>query len=122
MDITLERILSLIPTKDNGKFVHGAVKEFAVGLGLKSGNIISDWIAGRSTSYTSYLYQISARYNVSVEWLKGETDQKEKPLTGNDEGLSEVKRNLIDKIRQMDDATIEALNQIADQVLALRGK
>ncbi len=79
MDITLERILSLIPRKPDGKFVHGAVKDFATGLGLKSGNIISDWIAGRSASYNGYLYQISERCNVSVEWLKGESEQKEKP-------------------------------------------
>ena len=29
MDITLERILSLIPKKPDGSYVHGAKKEFA---------------------------------------------------------------------------------------------
>lgn len=76
LDKTLERIISLIPKKENGDFKHGALKEFANSIGLKSGNLISDWIAGRSVSYNSYIYEIAAKYNVSVEWLKGETDEK----------------------------------------------
>lgn len=79
MDITLERILSLIPRKSDGKFVHGAKKAFAVSIGLKGGESITMWENGGSTSYTNYLYEISDKYNVSVEWLKGETDEKEKP-------------------------------------------
>ena len=74
MDITLERILSLIPKKENGDFQHGSQKAFANSIGLKSGNLIADWIKGRSESYTNYLYEISAKYNVSLEWLRGETD------------------------------------------------
>lgn len=73
MDITLERILSLIPKKPDGKFVHGAKKDFADSLGLPS-NIVAEWISGRNKSYPNYLYEIAAKYDVSVEWLKGETD------------------------------------------------
>ena len=80
MDITLERILSLIPKKEDGKFKHGALSAFARTLGFKDGHIVSDWIAGNSTSYLNYLYQISVLYNVSVEWLKGETDIKNPDL------------------------------------------
>ena len=88
MDITLERILSLIPRKENGKFVHGEVKAFADRIGLRHPQIVSDWIGDRNKSYTKYLYQISDKYNVSVEWLKGETDIKEKPVpTNGDEFL-----------------------------------
>lgn len=86
MDIVLERILSLIPKKPDGSFVHGARKEFAQSIGLRSGNVIADWISGRSESYAGYLYQISSVYNVSIEWLKGETDEKTKkaaPADGN---------------------------------------
>ncbi len=79
LDKTLERIISLIPKKENGDFKYGALKEFANSIGLKSGNLLSDWIAGRSVSYNSYVYEIAAKYNVSVEWLKGETDD---PSTG----------------------------------------
>ncbi len=82
MDITLERILSLIPQKEDGSFVHGTQKKFAESIGLKSGNLISDWINGRSKSYDSYIYEIADKYNVSAEWLQGYTDVKEKPTAG----------------------------------------
>lgn len=94
LDIVLKRILSLIPQKPNGKFVHGAVKEFANGLGLKTGNIVSDWIAGRSKSYESYIYQIASKYNVSVKWLRGETDER-KPIFVFENGLSAEAKELI---------------------------
>lgn len=71
--------MSLIPRKPDGSFVHGEKKKFAESIGLKSGNLIADWLAGKSQSYTNYLYEISDKYNVSVEWLKGETGEKEKP-------------------------------------------
>lgn len=74
MDVTLERILSLLPHKPDGKLAHGAGKELGLALGYKSGNIVSEWISGRKKSYREYLYEIAAKYNVSVEWLKGETD------------------------------------------------
>ena len=76
MDIILERILSLIPKKPDGTYIHGAKKDFAQSLGLENGNLVSDWEKGRTSSYTNYLYEIAAKYNVSVEWLKGETDEK----------------------------------------------
>lgn len=90
MDIVLERILSLIPKKENGDFKHGALAGFARSIGFKDGHIISDWIAGNSESYKNYIYQISAIHNVSVEWLKGESEQKEKPATETGSGHSEI--------------------------------
>ena len=69
-----ERVLSLIPRKPDGKYVHGAKADFARMLGFKSGAIVSDWESGKSDSYKNYLFQISALKGVSVEWLKGETD------------------------------------------------
>lgn len=112
LDKTLERILSLIPHKPDGKFVHGAVKKFATELGLKSGNIVSDWISGRSKSYEGYLYQIAALHNVSVEWLRGETDdptppeQKESPPHS---GEPPKYRQLTPENRAMIDDLIEKL-------------
>ena len=95
MDIVLERILSLIPKKENGDFKHGALKEFANTVGLKSGNLISDWMNGRSKSYKNYIYVIAEKYNVSIAWLTGENDIKEKaaPITGSD--LSEKECELL---------------------------
>lgn len=79
MDIVLRRVLSLIPQKEDGGFVHGAKKAFAQSLGYKGGEIISDWIAGRSDTYLSKIYEISEKYGVSAEWLLGKTDEKQKP-------------------------------------------
>ena len=92
MDITLERIISLLPRKPDGKLVHGARTEFAKSIGAAS-NIFAEWVAGRNKSYNNYLYQIADKYNVSVEWLKGESDIKEKavPAIGDDFTESDIK-------------------------------
>lgn len=121
MDIILERILSLIPKKENGDFKHGALAGFARSIGFKDGHIISDWIAGNSESYKNYLYQIAAIHNVSVEWLKGETDNKKSPAS-EDAELSLAKIQLIEKIKKMDDSLIDILNNLADEVLSAQGK
>lgn len=76
MDIALERILSLLPHKPDGKIVQGAKKQFLEKVGISSPALLSDWIAGRSTTYTSYVYQIASKYNVNPDWLLGKTDEK----------------------------------------------
>lgn len=90
MDITLERILSLIPKKPDGKYVHGAKKQFADALGL-SHNLVTMWEKGQSQSYRGYIYEIAAKYNVSAEWLKGETDEKSPQPLSVDLGHGEIK-------------------------------
>lgn len=77
MEKTLERILSLIPRKENGSYVHGGKAAFAKSIGYDSGDIVSMWEKGTSTSYTKKLHEIAAKYNVSVEWLRGETDEQQ---------------------------------------------
>lgn len=74
MDITLQRILSLIPKGQDGKYVHGAKAEFARSLGFDGGDIVSMWIKGTSKSYRNYLFDIAAMYKVSVDWLRGLSD------------------------------------------------
>ena len=101
MDIVLERILSLIPKKPDGKFVHGAKKEFADSLGMAH-NLVTMWEKGQSSSYKNYLYEIADKYNVSVEWLKGESDQKEK-APGNAEGLSDEDIRIVEWYRSLTD-------------------
>ena len=76
MEKTLERILSLIPHKEDGSIVHGGKAAFAKSIGYDSGDIVSMWEKGTSTSYTKKLHEIAAKYNVSVEWLRGETDEQ----------------------------------------------
>lgn len=79
MDIVLERILSLIPKKPDGKYVHGAKREFARSIGYDGGDIVSMWINGSSKSYMGKLHEIAAVHHVSVEWLQGKTDEKSPP-------------------------------------------
>lgn len=96
MDKTLERILSLIPKKPDGKFVHGAKKEFCDNIGLPA-NITSEWQRGKCKSYEHYLYKIADVYGVSVEWLKGETDDpspKNLPLKNESAELVEYLQEL----------------------------
>ena len=111
MDIMLARILSLIPKKPDGKFVHGALKEFANKLNLKSGNVVSDWMNGRSTSYTLYVYQIADIYNVSVEWLKGETDDPgiKKAPDPKIEGMGAGRQALLAAVDDLTDEQCEKL-------------
>lgn len=111
MDIVLERILSLIPKKENGDFKHGALKEFANSVGLKSGNLISDWTSGRSNSYKNYVYVIAEKYNVPIAWLTGESDIKEKATAVSGDDLSVVKKAMIDWVVNAPDSEIEALYQ-----------
>lgn len=106
MDITLERILSLIPTKPDGKFKHGALKDFATKLGFKDGHVISDWKSENNFSYKNYIYQISDIYNVSVAWLKGETDIKEKSPASEDTELNEKQLLCLELIGKLNDQNI----------------
>ena len=89
MDITLERILSLIPKNENGKFKHGSKAEFARNIGYDSGDVVSMWQNGSSISYKKKLHEISLKYGVSVEWLKGETDEKNPPVPEDERKLNE---------------------------------
>lgn len=108
MDITLERILSLIPKKQNGDFVHGEKKKFAVSIGFKSGEIVSMWINSTSKSYAGKLHEISAKYHVSVEWLKGETDEKNPDLQ-KEAGTNEKDKRLIDWFHSLPPETRKAI-------------
>ena len=101
MDIVLTRILSLIPKKPNGEYMHGAKKEFALSIGYDNGQIVSMWENGASKSYLKKIHEIAAVYNVDPDWLLGKTDKKEKPTIVSDDGLSESQRLLISQLRSM---------------------
>lgn len=77
MDVTLDRILSLLPRNEDGKIRHGAKAELARSLGFSDGAIVSMWEKGTSKSYTGYLYEIASMYGVSMAWLRGETDERQ---------------------------------------------
>lgn len=111
MDIVLERILSLIPKGKNGKYAHGAKVKFAKSIGYNDGSIVSMWENGASVSYTKKLHQIADIYHVSVEWLKGETDDPSiKKAPGiNAEGVSAARKALLDAVDGLTDEQCEKL-------------
>lgn len=117
MDIMLERILSLIPRKENGDFQHGALKAFANSIGLKSGNLVSDWLKGRSESYKNYIYEVSAKYGVSVAWLKGETDEKNPPVPEDERKLNE---ELISRLVSLTPEEMQKVDAFVQGLLANR--
>lgn len=72
MDIILERTIALLV--ESGK----SQKELAEYLDI-SKNVFTDWKSGRLKSYKRYVHGIADYFGVSVEYLKGETDIKNKP-------------------------------------------
>lgn len=118
MDIIGERVFSLIPKKPDGKYKHGAKADFARSLGFKSGAIVSDWESGKSDSYKNYLYQISALYNVSVEWLQGKTEDKSIKETP-DPKIEGVDDKIAQFIRS---ASVEELTEISRYIEYLKSK
>lgn len=122
MDITLERMLTLIPKKENGDFKHGALSQFARSIGFKDGHIVSDWIAGNSESYKNYIYQVSALYHVSVEWLQGKTEDKSIKETPDPkiEGVNPTVQELFDFIDTATDAELNELLRYAQFLMSKR--
>lgn len=51
------------------------------------------WKAGSNNSYIKHLPKIAELLHVSVDYLLGNTDMKNKPATDNDNGLSESRHN-----------------------------
>ena len=87
MDITLERIVLEMKEQRKKQF------ELTNYLGI-SHNSFGNWKAGLNKSYLKYLHAIADFLGVSVEYLKGETDIKNSPLS-NENGLSESQREII---------------------------
>lgn len=124
MDKMLERMLSLIPRKPDGKYVHGAKKAFCESIGAPS-NIVSEWEAGKTKSYRSYLYNVSAVYNVSVEWLRGETDDPEikKDPPQAEEGLSDMQLKAMRFVQSLSDDDLRRFIKMGEAAFGeLEGK
>lgn len=94
--------------------MHGAKKQFADSLGL-SHNLVTMWEKGQSQSYKGYLYEISAKYNVSVEWLKGETDEKSPAPLSVDLGDGEIKT---DSKKENEEQLIQLFRLLPDDLKA----
>lgn len=69
-------------------------KDLAEHLALNQ-QIVTDWKNGKSKSYTKYLYQIADFLGTTPEFLKGETDIKEKTPTVTDERITPSEYRLV---------------------------
>jgi hypothetical protein len=98
MDITLERILQEMQIK--------AIKktELTDLLGFSSSAVFGHWLSGRNASYLKYIHAIADYLDVSVEYLRGETDIKKPPIT-KDERIDE----LYEMAKDLTDAELVAL-------------
>lgn len=108
MDITLERILSLIPTNEKGRFERNAAAEFAGKIGVAP-NLPAEWKSGRNKSYKNKVGAIAEAYNVSAEWLLGQTDQKEKPVPNDGNEFINKYARLTPEQQKIIDAMIEQM-------------
>ena len=122
MDITLERILSLLPKTDQGTYVRGAKAEFARSLGYDSGDIVSMWIKGTSRSYYGKLHEIAAKYGVPIEWLQGKVNDTEDPAPADSQsGITGKEWELVRLFRELpEDLQEDTLAQLRG-VLERRG-
>jgi len=120
MDIMLERMLSLIPKKPDGKYVHGSKKDFCEKIGAPV-NIISEWEAGKTKSYRNYVYAVAHVYNVSAEWLKGETDDpgiKKEPAAPSGDELLDAE--LIHRLCTLTPEELQIVDAFVQGLLAKR--
>lgn len=87
MDITIIRIFEEMQLQNRQQ------TELGEHLGVTA-NIVTDWKSGRLKSYKKYLHGIADFLGVSVEYLRGETNQKRKNLINNDEELTDLLEEL----------------------------
>lgn len=79
-------------------------------IGISKG-ILTDLKMGRQSGISATNAQkIASYFGVSVGYLLGEEDKKEKPI--NDDGLSKKKREFMQRVEQMSDDQIDRLEQI----------
>ena len=93
-------------------------QQLATALGIAK-STVSMYENGQREPDFETLESISDYFNVDMRTFFPNDKQ---PLSISAEGLSDSKRDLIEKIMAMDDETVAALNRIADQVLSLRDK
>lgn len=85
MEITLTRIMEELKWQKKMQY------ELTDYLGINYSSFAA-WKAGRNKSYLKYLHAIADFLDVSVEYLKGETDEKKKPSADKGEELTNEKR------------------------------
>jgi transcriptional regulator with XRE-family HTH domain len=111
MDGILEKIIKEMTAQGKKQY------ELTDFLGLNH-NTFGNWKSGLNQSYLKYLHAIADFLGVSVEYLKGETDIKEKPLSENEERLKELYNLTAD----LTDSDIDVLKAFVAGLKANRNK
>lgn len=83
MEEILEKIINEMTAQGKKQY------ELTDFLGLNH-NTFGNWKSGLNRSYLKYLHAIADFLGVSVEYLRGETDKKEKPLSEDEKRLNEA--------------------------------
>ena len=114
MDIVLERIIKELKRQEKKKI------DLTNYLGLVS-SAFGNWVSGRNKSYTRYIHGIADFLGVSVEYLRGETDQKEKPPVRMDEGqdanvIRIAGRDGSYQERRLTDEQLDIIRRMVDQM------
>ena len=117
MDITLERIIEEMRIQEKKQF------ELTDFLGINK-NSFGNWKSGLNKSYRKYVYQISEYLDVSVEYLKGETDEK-KPASKNtasgDDMFTDTDRKIFEALATMSQSDKEWFLAMIESIKARRG-
>ncbi len=104
MGTLYEKIISLCDEKG----IKGG--KMCTDIGMSKG-ILTDLKMGRQSGIsTANAQKIASYFGVSVGYLLGEEEKKEKPIK--DDGLSEKKKEFIRKIEGMSETQVERLEQI----------
>jgi transcriptional regulator with XRE-family HTH domain len=112
MDIYKERILPLFQSSG----ISDAELERKIGIKPKK---INDWNAGRTKSYEKYIPQIAAFFNVSTDYLLGNTDdpQPAGQPPSEDIKLSPQEQRLIEMYRELNDEGQDVVTSFLDTML-----
>ena len=107
MDVVLERILNL--KKDKGI----TDTQFQKDIGIYS-TALAEWKNGKTTSYLKKLPKIAEYFNVPVDYLLGNTDQKEKPTGVQADELSEYDARVLAWFHSLPPEKMKAILEIGD--------
>ena len=100
MDITIARII------EEMKYQNKKHADLASYIGVTP-NVITDWKSGRIKSYKKYIHGIAEFLNVSVEYVRGEIDNKQKNSANNDGEILKYKVAAMGGMSGQDMVTID---------------
>lgn len=82
-----------------------------------SKSLMTDLKSGRKKSVNAESAQkIASYFDVSVGYLLGQEEEQKEKSTVQDDGLSEGKRELIDKIMKLTEDQVQFLLQVAERI------